>query len=62
MRVIAPLSSVCVPMVAGKTAPGTVTTRAPEGFETFWIESVAVAVMLCVPAVPSALVVMPGLL
>ena len=39
-----------VPIDAAVTAPGTVRTRAPEADETFVLESVAVAVMLCVPA------------
>ena len=51
VTVAAPLSSVCVPIVAGAIAPGTVRTRPPEAGETFPIESVAVAVMLWVPAV-----------
>ena len=58
---VAPLSSVWVPIVAGVIAPGTVRTRVPEGTEVYPRESVAVAVILCVPGEVSALVVMPGL-
>ena len=49
-----------VPIVAALTAPTTVRTRAPEGDDTFPAASVAVAMMLCSPALPRGVVVIPS--